>query len=103
MNLNLTRPLIFFDTETTGVNIVKDRIVELGAIKIYPDGTRETYYQRFNPGIPIEPGATKVHKITDEMVAHEPPFSDKDVLPRHEAKNPEPSAFCRRYGKGKGP
>jgi|GEM_PF-52125 len=75
--LHLKRPLVFFDTETTGVNIVKDRIIELCAIKVYPAKSDDIFLQRFNPGIPIEPGATKVHGITDEMVAHEPPFSDK--------------------------
>ena len=76
-NLNLKRPLVFFDTETTGVNIIKDRIIELCAIKIYPAKSNDIFLQRFNPGIPIEPGATEVHGITDEMVAHEPPFSEK--------------------------
>ncbi len=76
-NLNLKRPLVFFDTETTGVNIVQDRIIELCAIKIFLDKSRETFIQRFNPGIPIPPEATTVHGITDEMVANEPSFSTK--------------------------
>ena len=75
--LNLKRPLVFFDTETTGVDIVKDRIIELCAVKIYPAKSSDMFLQRFKPGIPIEPGATEVHGITDEMVAHEPPFSAK--------------------------
>jgi DNA polymerase-3 subunit epsilon len=76
-NLNLNRPLVFFDTETTGVNIAKDRIVELCAIKVYPDKTQDMFLQRFNPGIPIPPEATTIHGITDEMVANEPRFSAK--------------------------
>ena len=76
-NLNLKRPLVFFDTETTGISVSKDRIIELCAIKIYPARTRDVFYQRFNPGIPIDPGATKVHSITNEMVAKEPRFSEK--------------------------
>ncbi len=76
-NLNLNRPLVFFDTETTGVNIVNDRIIELCGIKIYPDKTQDLFLQRFNPGIPIPPEATAIHGITDEMVANEPRFSAK--------------------------
>lgn len=49
--LNLKRPLVFFDTETTGVDIVKDRIIELCAVKIYPAKSRDMFLQRFNPGI----------------------------------------------------
>lgn len=75
--LVLKRPLVFFDTETTGVNIAKDRIVELCARKVYLDRSQEKYLQRFNPGIPIPPEATAIHGITDEMVAHEPQFSAK--------------------------
>ena len=75
--LILKRPLVFFDTETTGVNIAKDRIVELCAIKVYLDRSQEMFLQRFNPGIPIPPEATAIHGITDEMVANEPPFSAK--------------------------
>ena len=76
----LSRPLVFFDTETTGVDVAKARIVELCGIKIHPDRKREEFHQRFNPGIPIPPEATAVHRITDEMVAHEPTF--KQALPR---------------------
>jgi len=76
-NLNLNRPLVFFDTETTGVSIAKDRIVELCAIKVYPDKTQDMFLQRFNPGIPIPPEATAIHGITDEMVANEPRFAAK--------------------------
>ena len=76
-NLSLKRPLVFFDTETTGISISKDRIIEICAIKIYPARSRDVFYQRFNPGIPIPPDAVKVHGITDEMVAKEPRFSEK--------------------------
>ena len=76
-NLILNRPLVFFDTETTGVNIAQDRIIELCAIKVYPDKSQDMFLQRFKPGIPIPPEATAVHGITDEMVANEPHFSAK--------------------------
>ena len=68
MNLALDKPLCFFDLETTGVNIVKDRIVEIGIVKLYPDGKRESRSWRVNPQIKIPTEATKVHGITDIMV-----------------------------------
>lgn len=74
MELKLERPLIFFDLETTGTNVTRDRIVELSYIKIYPDGTEEKRSRRINPGIPIPPESTAIHHITDEMVADEPKF-----------------------------
>ncbi|MCH5233481.1 MAG: 3'-5' exonuclease [Muribaculaceae bacterium] len=74
MKLNLERPLIFFDLETTGTNVIHDRIVELSYIKIYPDGTEEKKSRRLNPGIPIPPASTAVHHITDEDVKNEPTF-----------------------------
>ena len=74
-HLKLDRPLVFIDLETTGVNTTNDRIVEMTVLKIYPDGTREEKSELVNPGIPIPPGATKVHGITDEDVADKPGFS----------------------------
>lgn len=74
MKLELTRPLVFFDLETTGTNITRDRIVELSIIKLYPDGHKEERSRRLNPGIPIPAEATAVHHITDEDVAGEPTF-----------------------------
>lgn len=73
-SLALLRPLIFFDTETTGVDIVKDRIIEMSTTKYFPDGTQEVRTHRFNPGIPIPPEATAVHGIRDIDVADEPSF-----------------------------
>lgn len=75
--LILTRPLIFFDTETTGTSTVKDRVIELCAIKIMPDKTRDTIVQLFNPETEIPAAATAIHGITNEMVKNEPPFRDK--------------------------
>lgn len=74
MTLNLERPLIFFDLETTGTNVVQDRIVELSYIKVYPDGTEEKKVRRINPGIPIPQASSAVHHITDEDVKDEPTF-----------------------------
>lgn len=74
MKLNLTRPIIFFDLETTGTNVVKDRIVELSYIKVYPDGREETKSRRINPEMHIPEQATAVHHITDEDVKDVPTF-----------------------------
>lgn len=74
MKLNLTRPLIFFDLETTGTNVVKDRIVEFSYIKVYPDGSEETKSRRLNPEMHIPEAATAVHHISDEDVKDAPTF-----------------------------
>lgn len=76
MQLKLEKPLVFFDLETTGVNIHTDRIVEISCVKVLPDGTDKKYVQRLNPGIPIPPGATAVHHISDEDVKDAPKFAD---------------------------
>lgn len=74
MKLKLERPLIFFDLETTGTNIIQDRIVELSYIKVFPDGSTESKTRRLNPEMHIPAQATAVHHITDEMVADAPTF-----------------------------
>lgn len=75
MKLNLERPLVFFDLETTGTNPTRDRIVEISIIKVYPDGREEERTRRLNPCMHIPEEATAVHHITDEMVAAEPTFA----------------------------
>ena len=77
MKLKLTKPLCFFDLETTGTDVSKDRIIEIAIIKVNIDGSRESLEIRLNPGIPIPPESTLIHGITDEMVANEPKFKDK--------------------------
>jgi len=74
MQLNLANPLIFLDLETTGININKDRIVEISLLKIYPNGKEESKTRRINPEMPIPEEATKIHGITDEDVKDCPPF-----------------------------
>lgn len=74
--LNIDRPAIFFDLETTGTNILRDRIVEISVIKIFPDGQRETHTRLVNPGIPISAGASAIHGITNADVANEPQFNE---------------------------
>lgn len=73
-HLNLKRPIIFFDLETTGTDHAKDRIVEMALIKLHPSGTRDSYIKRINPGIPIPAETTAIHGITDADVADAPPF-----------------------------
>ena len=74
MELNLKNPIIFFDLETTGLNITADKIVELSYIKVYPNGQEESKTMRLNPGIPIPPQSTAVHHITNEDVKDAPSF-----------------------------
>lgn len=74
MRLKLERPLIFFDLETTGTDVIHDRIVELSLIKVYPDGREEEKSRRINPERPIPSQATAVHHITDEDVKDAPTF-----------------------------
>ncbi|GAB4093737.1 exonuclease domain-containing protein [Flaviaesturariibacter terrae] len=75
--LELERPLVFFDLETTGTSVASDRIVEICAIKLLPDGSQVELYELLNPTIPIPAGASAVHNITDDMVADKPSFAEK--------------------------
>ena len=75
MELNLTRPLVFLDLETTGIKVATDRIVELCLLRINPDGSQKIKTLRINPGIPIPSEATEIHGITDEDVKDCPKFS----------------------------
>jgi DNA polymerase III subunit epsilon len=74
--LALERPLVFFDTETTGTNSRSDRIIEIACIKIHPDGRREDWVRRFQPGVPIPPSSTAIHGIGDADVAGAPRFRE---------------------------
>jgi len=76
MQLNLKNPLVFFDLETTGTNIVTDRIVELSYVKVHPNGKEETKTYRINPGMPIPPEVTAIHGISDEDVKDCPAFKE---------------------------
>lgn len=77
MQLQLSRPIIFFDIEATGLNIATDRIVELCYIKALPNSTEKVVTQRFNPGIHISAEASAVNGIYDEDVANCPTFKMK--------------------------
>ncbi len=74
MNLQLKRPLIFFDIESTGLSPEKDRIIEISLIKVYPDGREEVRTRRLNPECPIPPESTEIHGIKDEDVQDCPTF-----------------------------
>ena len=76
MKLQLRRPIVFFDLETTGVNVLTDRIVEISIVKVLPGKEDEPIVKtrRVNPEMPIPAEATAVHHITDEDVANEPTF-----------------------------
>jgi DNA polymerase-3 subunit epsilon len=74
MKLNLRNPLVFFDLETTGINIVFDRIVEISYLKISPNGDEDCRTRRLNPEMPIPPQATEIHGISDEDVKDAPTF-----------------------------
>jgi len=74
MKLNLRKPLIFFDLETTGLNIMTDRIVEIAYLKVHPNGKEESDKWRINPEMPIPAQSTAIHHITDEDVRDCPTF-----------------------------
>ena len=76
MLLNLKNPFVFLDLETTGVNIVNDRIVEIALLKIYPDGREEELQMRINPEIPIPDEASRIHGIYDDDIKNEPTFKE---------------------------
>ncbi|MBT8188076.1 MAG: 3'-5' exonuclease [Croceitalea sp.] len=76
MQLNLSKPICFFDLETTGTNVAKDRIVEISILKIFPNGNRESKTWLVNPEMEIPAEVIAVHGITNEKVANEPTFKD---------------------------
>ncbi|MDG4945956.1 3'-5' exonuclease [Weeksellaceae bacterium KMM 9713] len=78
--LNLTKPICFFDLETTGINVSKDRIVEIAILKVYPSGEKESRTWLVNPEMPIPPETTAIHGITDEDVEDKPTF--KELAPQ---------------------
>ena len=74
MQLNLDRPIIFFDLETTGTSVTSDRIVEISLIKVFPDGHTEEKTRRINPERHIPEESTAIHHITDDDVKNAPTF-----------------------------
>lgn len=80
MNLKLYKPLCVFDLETTGINVSKDKIVEICVLKVNPDSSRESKTWRVNPEMPIPKEASEVHGIYDEDVANCPTF--REIAPK---------------------
>jgi DNA polymerase-3 subunit epsilon len=76
MNLLFTRPIIFFDLETTGTDFVQDRVVQISVLKLYTDLTEEVRTRLINPGIPIPKAASEVHGIYDGDVKDQPRFGE---------------------------
>ena len=74
MKLNLTKPLVVLDLETTGLDIVNDRIFQLSYIKVYPDGKEERENIYFNPQKPIPQEVIELTGTTNEDVADKPTF-----------------------------
>ena len=68
--------MVFFDLETTGIDIVKDRIIEISYVKVFPNGKEESKTMRINPGMPIPPASTAIHGITDDDVKDCPLFKN---------------------------
>lgn len=79
MKLNISKPIIFFDLETTGINVSSDRIVEISYIKIFPNGNEESKVMRLNPEMHISEESTAITGIHDEDVKDCPTF--KDIAP----------------------
>jgi DNA polymerase-3 subunit epsilon len=71
-HLVLSRPLVFFDLETTGLDVQLDRIVQFAFIRVEPDKTLTEWQELVHPGMPIPPEASRVHGITDAQVADKP-------------------------------
>ena len=80
MKLNLTKPLVVFDLETTGLDLVKARIIQISYIKVYPDGKEERENKLINPEEPIPPFITQLTGVTDDDVKDQPTF--KEIAPR---------------------
>lgn len=76
MELQIKNPIVFFDLETTGINVASDRIVEISWLKILPSGQESSNTQLVNPTIPIDPKAIEIHGISDEDVKDQPTFKE---------------------------
>lgn len=74
MHLNLKNHLVFFDLETTGINITHDKIIEMSFLKIMPNGDQDSKYYIINPEIPIPAESTLIHGISDEDIKDKPTF-----------------------------
>lgn len=74
--IQLTKPLAFFDLETTGLDVTNDRIIEIAILKMNPDGSKEHYSKRVNPEMPISPESSEITGISDADVQDCPTFKE---------------------------
>ncbi|EHQ43314.1 MULTISPECIES: 3'-5' exonuclease [Myroides] len=93
MELKLHRPICFFDLETTGVDVARDRIVEIAILKVFPNGNKESKTWLVNPERPIPEASSKIHGITDEKVANEPTFKELAPLVYQMIKDSDLAGF----------
>ncbi|MDR2224044.1 MAG: 3'-5' exonuclease [Flavobacteriaceae bacterium] len=93
MELKLNRPICFFDLETTGIDVAKDRIVEISILKVFPNGNKESKTWLVNPGRPIPPQSSAIHGITDDKVANEPLFDELAPLVYNMIKDSDLAGF----------
>ena len=84
MTLQLTRPLIVFDLETTGLDVAKDRIIQIAYVKVFPDGTEKRVNEKVNPGMPIPKEVTAITGISDADVSSCPTFKELSVTLRND-------------------
>ncbi|MEP6627916.1 MAG: 3'-5' exonuclease, partial [Ginsengibacter sp.] len=76
MALQLNRPIVFIDLETTGINLATDRVIEIAIVKILPDKTRVVKHKIVNPQMPIPKSSSDIHGITDDKVKDAPTFKE---------------------------
>ena len=76
MEIHITKPIVFFDIETTGTNVVTDRIVEISIVKLGLDGSQRVGTRMVNPEMPMSEEVIKINNITNEMVAGQPTFKE---------------------------
>jgi len=76
LNFDFNRPIVFFDLETTGLDVNTARIVEIALLKVFPDNSEDSFLTRVNPGVPIPTEATQVHGINNFDVMDKPSFSE---------------------------
>ncbi|MBB1138536.1 3'-5' exonuclease [Myroides sp. WP-1] len=93
MELKLHRPICFFDLETTGIDVARDRIVEIAILKVFPNGNKESKTWLVNPERPIPEASSKIHGITDEKVANEPTFKELAPLVYQMIKDSDLAGF----------
>lgn len=93
MELKLHRPICFFDLETTGIDVARDRIVEIAILKVFPNGNKESKTWLVNPERPIPAVSSKIHGITDDKVANEPTFKELAPLVYQMIKDADLAGF----------